>query len=229
MKEWLLTGELKSVQHQEFIYTYYWLVAYLWRYALYAQQKIGQPDIKKILKYNPNEKRINYVIKKGGLLDMKEYTLPTSNYPVSWSMKKGEDVRFDMLHDFDEEDRKLLASNQSHSYFVKSPVKHMGDPENEGIFWNASNTHLMNGEVLTECMKNNKLGCAGFYLYGLLVFIRDKSNSDTFLCANKTLMEYTGWSKNKIYEVSSELVECGLINKTQKAKRKGSVNEYVVS
>lgn len=228
LKEWLVLGKLKSVQHQEFTYSYYWILAYFWRYALYAEQKIGQPEIKQMLGYNPNDKRLNYIIKKNGLLNEENYTLATPNYPVAWNMKKDEDVSFDMIYDFDVEDRKFLSPNQSRSFFAQSPVKHLGDTENDGIYWNSSNTHIVGGDIFDECMKNDNLSCAGFYLYGILTFIRDKSMSGKFLCANKTLIEYTGWSKNRVCNITNELVSNRLISKEQSVKRKGSVNEYEI-
>ena len=228
MKEWISTGELKSNQHQEFIYTYYWLMAYLWRYAIYAEQKLGQQEIKKILKYNPNEKRIDYIMKKNSLLDQKGYTAHSNDYPVLWSFKSNENVKFDMLYEFDETDRGYMTANQSSRFFVKSPVKHIGDDENEGIYWNSSNTHIVSGEVLAICMDNPKLGCSGFYLYGLLTFIRDKSGESSFGCSSSTISTYTGWGANKIYDVTTALVLNGLIVKSQDRKTKGCVNMFQI-
>lgn len=228
MKDWYQSGDIKSIRHQEFVYSYYWLLTYLWRYALYPEQKITQSDIKRILGYNPNEKRLNYVMKRGGLLDSKEYTTSTKDFPISWKLRKGESLSFDMLYDINPIDRKFLLKHESPNYFVKSPVKHMGNSTEDGIFWNSSNTHIINGEVLTTCMDNENLGCAGFYLYGVLVFISDKAQSDSFLCSNKTLLTYTRWNRNKLQRVTNELVNIGLIEKSQKVKTKGSVNEYKI-
>lgn len=228
LKEWLVLGKLKSVQHQEFAYSYYWLLAYFWRYAFYAQQKIGQPEIKQMLSYNPNEKRLNYIMKKNGLFNEENYTVPSTNYPVAWSMKTGEDVEFDMLHDFDIHDREFLSLNKSRNFFVQSPLKHIGDLENDGIYWNSSNTHIVNGNIFANCMSNSKLGCAGFYLYGLLIFIRDKSMSSVFPCANDTLIAYTGWSLERVTRLTSELESASMLHKEQRVKAKGSVNEYTI-
>lgn len=226
LKNWVKTGDLKSIQHQEFAYSYYWLLAYLWRYSYYSEEKIGQPEIKKILGYNSNEKRLNYIIKKNGLLNEMSYTFPTSNYPVSWHMRTGEDVEFDMLNDFEYYDRELLTPNKSRNFFVQSPLKHLGDSENDGIYWNSSNTHILNSNIFTVCMSNSKLGCAGFYLYGLLVYIRDKSMSSVFHCANETLVTYTGWSLERIIRLTNELEKTSTLSKEQRVKTKGSVNEY---
>lgn len=225
-KDWLEEGSIKSVQHQEFIYSYYWLLAYLWRLALYSQQNISQPDIKQMLGYNSNDKRLDYIMKKNGLLDTKEYTSTTKNYPVSWSKKGSDDLQFTMLHEFDEGSRIYLKKFASNNSFVKEPLKHTGDSENEGIYWNSSNTHLMSGEVLELCLSNSKLGCAGFYLYGILTFIQDKSGGGIFPCSNETLITYTNWNVRRVIRVTGELQRARLLQKEQPRKSKGSVNHY---
>ena len=225
MKEWIKSEDLKSIQHQEFIYAYYWLLAYLWRYAQYAEQKITQSDIKRILGYNPDEKRLNYIIKKRGLLDEKDYTLATNNFPVNWSFTIDKELSFDMLYDFNEDDRTYLLKYDSNRYIIKEPIRFTGTDDEEGIYWNTSNTHMVSGEVLSNCIENG-FSCAPFYLYGILVFIRDKSNSDEFPCANNTLCEYTGWNERKIIRTTNTLMDLGFIQKEQKNKQKGAVNYY---
>src|SRR5690606_30679987 len=98
-----------------------------WRYGLYLEKKIGQPEIKSILNYSPNEKRLNYIIKRKGLLNAEGYTSPTSNYPVSWELKKSEGLKFTMLYDFNEEEREHLSPDKSRNFFIQSPLKHLGN------------------------------------------------------------------------------------------------------
>lgn len=229
MKLWLEEGVVKSVQHQEFIYSYYWLLSYLWRFALYSEYKAVQSDIKNQLGYNPDDKRLNYIMKKGGLLDVKGYTSTTKNYPILWSKKGREDVQFTMLYDIDEVDRGYLNKFKSSNSFVKKPVKHTGNNLEDGIFWNSANTHIISGTVLELCLNNSRLGCAGFYLYGILIFIQDKSGASNFPCANETLATFTGWSERRIIKITNEMQDIGLIKKVQARKSKGSVNEYQIT
>lgn len=225
MKEWVSKGKLKSIQHQEFVYSYYWLLAYLWRYAMYAEHKITQSDIKRILGYNPNEKRLNYIMKKDGLLDEEGYSRATNDFPVSWRKIGEKELILDMLSEFSEEDRSLLIRFESNRYLVKEPLKFTGAKGGDGIYWNSSNTHIISGEVLHSSMKKGA-GCATFFLYGLLTYIRDKSGKSEFPCANSTLCQYTGWSERRVIGITNELVELNLIQKEQKSKQKGAVNYY---
>lgn len=228
LKNWTKEKDIKSIQHQEFIYTYYWLLAYLWRYAQYSEQKITQSDIKQALGYNPEEKRLNYIMKKGGLLDEKDYSLATNNFPVNWNFANREELSFDMLYDFNEDERKYLLKYDSNRYIVKEPIKFTGSDDEEGVYWNVSNTHMMRGDLLLNCIENG-YSCAPFYLYGILTFIRDKSDSVEFPCANDTLREYTGWNERKVIKITNTLMDLGFIQKEQKNKQKGAVNYYILA
>lgn len=211
LKEWSDLGELKSIQHQEFTYAYYWLLAYLWRFSSYAKRKIGQAEIKSLLGYNSTDKRLNYIMKKKGLMNKSGYCLATKSYPVASSVDANGSIFFNMLHDLDEEDRKHLSHNDSNNFFVQSPLKHIGDSKVKGVFWDNSDTHLINISVFKVCMSDSKLSCAGFYLYGLLNHIND-SIDDYPIISNDLLCGMTGWHLSRVTRVKSRLVEIGLID-----------------
>lgn len=230
LPEWLSQKELKSNQHQEFVYSYLWLISYYWRYAKYAEEKITQQTIKSTLRYNPDEKRLNYIIKKNGLLDVKEYTTTTKNYPISWSFDSKEGVSFTMLKLLDPEFQALVNKFETENYQVKCPLVSVGIEESEGLYWNTDNTHFMSLELFELCMKHPKLQCAGFYMCGILKYIGDKnyhfSGSLEFECSNDTLKDFTNWSVRRIAETTNILVSVGLIHKEQKVKSKGQRNSY---
>ena len=231
INEWLSNGELKSKMHQEFIYSYYWYITYLWRYCLYNSEEITQKSIKQALGYNPNEKRIDYIIKKGGLLDQRGYTTPTTNFPVLWSLE-GDDLSFSMFDDYDEISKEYLSQQITGRNVIKCPVLHMGDEENEGIFWNSANTHYIELDIFKLCMKDRSLGCAGFYMYGILKSMSDKNRyfneEEYFNCSNETLMNITGWCVDRIIDTTNNLQVAGLIDKEQRIKVKGNVNFFGV-
>lgn len=230
MKQWLELGELKSPQHQEFIYAFYWMIAYLWGFAKYGEHGFTISEIKQMLGYNPNEKRINYIIKQDGLLDQKRYTDTVDDFPVLWSLKDAE-LSHTMLSSYDELDQQIVNKFKANKAFIKAPMLSIGE-DNDGLYWNAENSHIVRGDVVVACMANNKLKCAGIYLYGILAMMRDKNlhfhNTDEFQCSNRTLENLTRWSNQKVIKVVKGLVEAGLIEKNQKVKKKGEVNVYKI-
>lgn len=230
MKEWLEDGTLKSSHHQEFVYSYYFLLSYLWRYAIYSEEKFTQSKIKQFLGYNPTEKRINYIIKENGLLDSRNYTLATKDFPVSWTMDNSEGLSFKMLEEYDLDDQRDLLKFKSNNYIVKEPLKHTGASEEEGCYWSIENTHMVDKSIFDFCLSHKEdLGLPAFYLYGVLSFIKDKNKAKgerILLCSNETLMIYTGWKIRKVIKYTNNLSDYGLIMKKQPAKRKGAVNHY---
>lgn len=231
ISEWLSNGEIKSKMHQEFIYSYYWYITYLWRFCLYSTEEITQKTIKQTLGYNPNEKRVDYIIKKGGLLDQKNYTSPTTDFPVLWRLD-GDDFSFSMFDDYDEVSKEYLSQQITGRNIIKSPILHVGDEENEGIFWNSANTHYVDLDVFQLCMSDRSLGCAGFYMYGILKSMSDKNfyfnDSSYFNCSNETLVNITNWDIKRVIQVTNRLMDCGLIEKEQRIKVRGSVNYFGV-
>lgn len=230
MKEWILTGDVQSKHHLEFIYSYYWLVAYVWRYAKYGEFEITQQWFKKALGYNPNEKRLNYLIKKDGVLDQKGYTGTTSDFPVLWTLKD-EELSFTMFSDYDKEEQQMINQFKSKTFIVKSPLAHLGNSE-DGIFYNSSNTHVISLDVFNECMNNPNLKCAGFFMYGILKYIQDKAihfnSTSTFEVGNDVLMKATMWDRRKVTLITDELDSVGLIKKSREKQAKGVRNEYMV-
>lgn len=226
MKQWLELGELKSPQHQEFIYAFYWMIAYLWGFAKYGEHGFTMSEIKQMLGYNPNEKRINYIVKQDGLLDEKGYTDTVDDFPVLWSLKDGE-LSHTMLSSYDELDQQIVNKFKSQKAFIKAPMLSIGE-NNDGLYWNAENSHIVRGDIFVACMNSDELKCAGFYLYGILLMMRDKNlhfhDREEFQCANKTLTELTGWNIKKVVRVVSELDNVGLITRKQKVQKKGEVN-----
>lgn len=231
IKQWLEEGEIKSPSHQEFIYCFYWMSAYLWGFAKYGEYGYTISDVKQMLGYNPNEKRINYIVKQDGLLDQKGYTNTVDNFPVLWHMKDGEDISFTMLNDYDDLDKELVNKFKAKKPFVKAPMLSIGG-NNDGLYWNAENSHILKGEIFVACMANDNLKCAGMYLYGILLMMRDKNlhfhDREEFQCANKTLVELTGWNKKKVSMVLNELDNIGVISKKQKVQKKGEVNWFTL-
>ena len=231
MKQWLDEGEIKSPQHQEFIYCFYWIIAYLWGFAKYGEKGFVLSDIKQMLGYNPNEKRINYIIKQDGLLDQKGYTSTVEDYPVLWNLKDS-CLSLTMYSEYDELDQELINTFKTSKPFVKAPLLSLGE-SNDGLYWNAENSHIVRGEVFVACMANAQLKCAGVYLYGILLMMRDKNlhfnKTEEFQCANKTLVELTGWNIKKVSKVVSELDNIGLITRKQKVQKKGEVNWFTLN
>jgi hypothetical protein len=164
----------KGSSHVAFAYSYYYLISWLYRYCKYGHLNIDVKMIKGILRYNSTYKKLDYLIKKNGLLDEMGYTLSSTDFPYSWDFNDG-DIEFHLLSGLDVDDRKRILDQKGRNYKIKVPVKGLWrnqESEQEGdyngTYYDISRTHLVEFEIFTECMSKNELGCVAFYLYGYL-------------------------------------------------------------
>jgi hypothetical protein len=200
--------EVKQLgSHAAFAYTYYYLICWLYRYAKYGELNIDVKMIKEILGYNPTNKKLDYLIKKGGVLDEIGLTETSTDYPLVWTFIDG-DLEFTMLSDFDDEIRKMYLKQKGKNYKVKVPVKALSRNEENGTFYDIGYTHEVTFDLFANCMEGD-LGCSGFYLYGYLKYRCDKFGE--YSCPLDRLGEEIGMSKNTVDKYLTILCQEGLV------------------
>ncbi|WP_338656277.1 hypothetical protein V6B14_08535 [Sporosarcina psychrophila] len=173
-----LKANIKNTPHIAFAYSYIYLCTFNYRYAKHFSKGeiIDNAKAKELLGYDPKNRTLNYLIKKGGLLDEMEYLESTRDYPVSWEYSKmnAEDIQFTLSSEFG--DIKGYLPEIPKRFFLKYPVKGFtrileedGEEfETIGTFYEVDNTHNIPFEVFLYCMSNEDIGCTGFYLYAYL-------------------------------------------------------------
>jgi len=200
-----LKNNIKGGSHISFAYSYYYLSLWLYRYAKYGNINIDVKTIKSILDISKNNKSVDYLIKKDGVLDKLGYTFTSTDYPFAWNWNDG-NIEFDMISDFDVDSRKMMNGSRGRNYKIKVPLKGIHrtaeseeDCHEDGIFHQIDNTHLVEFETFIECMSNKELGNVAFYIYGYLkrqCDIHKKYNSsydklaDELSIGRNTLMKY---------------------------------------
>jgi hypothetical protein len=223
----------KGSGHVAFAYSYYYLISWLYRFCKYGHLNIDVKVIKEILGYNATYKKLDYLIKKNGVLDELGYTLSSTDFPYSWYFNNG-DIEFHYLSELNVEDRKRILEQRGRNYKVKVPVKGLlrnRESEQEGyyngIFYDISRTHLVEFEVFVECMSKGELGCIGFYLYGYLKWkcgmyngydVSYKQMEDETGINYRTLERYLDeMRKNNMITVSSSDFIIGARNEDRKS------------
>lgn len=173
-----LHKNIEKIQHVVFAYAYYYYVCYLYRYCLY--EGVTQSDIKVKLTYDTQEKRLDYIIKKGGILDKIGYTQTTKDYPLSWSMDEYNQIQFQTISDmnFNSVEAKYIITDKNAK--VKYPIKmfhrtseDLADLHLNGTLYDISNTHDILFSVFDRCMTNKELGTTPFFIYS---YIRHKND-----------------------------------------------------
>lgn len=206
--------EIKSGSHVAFAYSYYWLISWLYRYAKYGCTEVTVPIIKESLQYNKSDARVDYLIKKNGVLDQLGYTRTDTDYPVLWDYK-GNELTFDMMSEADYMEG--VSFNKGRNYKIKVPVRglhrtmeSLEDCYEDGTFFEIDNTHLIEYEIFEQCMMNKGLGSKGFFLYGYLKchcqWHNGKYNHSMDNIAAETRM-----SRKTVMKYLGELQKSGLI------------------
>lgn len=197
----------KGSSHVAFAYTYYYLISWLYRYTKYGELNIDVKMIKEILGYNPSNKKLDYLIKKNGLLDEIGLTSTSTDYPLLWTFEEGE-LEFMLLSEFDVEGRKYYQQQKGKNYKVKVPEKALSRDGENGTFYDIGYTHAMEFDLFVKCMES-ELGCSGFYLYGYLKYRCDKFGE--YNSSLEKLGEEVGMSKNTVDKYLTKLCQEGLV------------------
>lgn len=180
---------VKKAPHIGFSYCYIYLCSWLYRHAKYTNARgiIDNKKIKEVLGYNPRSSSLDYLIKKGGLLDKFELLESTEDFPIHCELNEEGDLEFFMSSDMSKEELDIAYPNIPKNFFLKRPIKSLDDRTIEvemkdeesgifekvelsldGIFYDISHTHNIPFEVFVECISRKDVGCIGFYLYSFI-------------------------------------------------------------
>ena len=200
--QWSQEGLIKST-HIGLTWSYLYLVTFLYRYAIYDRFLPNTEQIKVMLGYSAKDCRIDYLIKKNGLLDQHQLTESTNNFPVHVeTVQNGLSInpQFTHLLDFDKAYVKQYKTDKKigrTSYCKKPLFAFNRQPYEQGTFYDISNTTLIPYKVFEFCMRKDDLGCTAFYIYSYLVHMNDVYESD-FKCTTNKLAKQIGLSEKTI-------------------------------
>lgn len=170
-------AELKTSPSKAFAYSYYYYITYLYRYCKYRGDKLfTQTDIKEALGYSATNKKLDYIIKKDGVLDSMKYTKTISDVPMRFYYDEGTyKPLFEMLSELNNsgmyEETKINIKNFKVKYPVKAFYRDGIEKEVfDGSYYNVAHTHEISHQVFNNIIQNT--GAIGTYVYG---YVKAKS------------------------------------------------------
>jgi hypothetical protein len=177
-----------------FAYSYLYYITYLYRYCKYISDngdKVTQEAIKEVLGYSPKNKKVDYIIKKGGVLDNLMYSETTTDYPIQYFYDDDDLLTFETISNY----KGIIKNLNDRNFKIKKPLrafhrslKAIEDKELSGTFYEVENTHRIDFRVFLTIIMNGDLGTAGFYLYGYL-----KHKNDIFKSGYQRSYEKLGF------------------------------------
>ncbi|HDX9600984.1 TPA: hypothetical protein ACLBZ7_005547 [Bacillus cereus] len=209
----------RTTTHVDVAYAYIYLYTWLYRNAKYGSMSTENSDVgslKELIGFSKTEKRINYIIKKDGVLDDLGLTrtIPYKDAPALFQFND------DVIEFYTVSDEKIPITNNRQT--VKEPVFALENSDGEygyGTFFgsmdndNIANTHNVDFEVFIKCMTNEKLGTDAFYLYSFLKHKCDVSGGSIEI-ALTTISQQTGITRGKRNDALENLKKYNLIHCT---------------
>ncbi|MEW9674151.1 hypothetical protein [Ammoniphilus sp. 3BR4] len=205
---------IEHISQQSFAYGYYCIITYLYRNAKYNQHFLKQKEIKHILGYSPTNSKVDFLVKKGGVLDELGYTRSITDFPVCIPSNKI--IKYDTYQNVKNQ---LHTSSESlRNFKVKFPVRAFFKSRDseykerlDGSYFNAENCHLFDIEMFIDCLGDEELGCTGFYIASYIKYLNITLETgrfgNTFVLnelniSKKSILKYL-WAleKNNIIDV----------------------------
>jgi hypothetical protein len=217
----LVEGKTKQTSARAVAYTYTYICHWLYRYCKWVSddRKVTQADLKQVLGYSRDNKTIDYIIKKNGVIENLGYLTTTNDYPVSYFFED-DCIDFNTIKEqkqlCNEEVKKYL--NNDKNYKIKCPVKAFHRTtksiENkilDGTFYGVESTHQVPFQVFVYCMTNEDIGILGFYLYSFLKHRNDIFRQGVDISHHK-LSKETGVLLTKVDECLKLMKSHNMIN-----------------
>lgn len=184
----------KTSKHMAFAFSYTYLMHWFYRFAKYfnTQTALKTKFFKEILGYSPNNKEVNYIIKKNGLLeDMKILETDTDAPVMAHYDNIDNDVVYYYVTPEDDTLSHTMSYHKDYGYNleVKYPIRgfnrYPNDPEwaaeypmyQDGTFHDVNNTTKIPFDVFIYCMTNKDIGCIGFYIYCYILHMNQYYNN----------------------------------------------------
>jgi hypothetical protein len=162
-----------------FSYSYIYYITFLYRYCKYIDNngiKVTQGLIKQFLGYSPKNKKIDYIIKKGGILDNMNYTVTTTDYPLQYLYDRENTLLFENISAY----KGIIKNLNDRNFRIKIPLKSFfrtpldyEEGNLTGTFYEVENTHRIDYQTFHSIVTDKELGTVAFYLYG---YLRHKTN-----------------------------------------------------
>lgn len=178
---------------------------------------MGQKQLKALLGVSEINKRLDYIIKKDGVLDQVGYTETTLDYPLYWELNPlTRVVEFSTVNELKQSDILPYAINDR-NYKIKKPVKafHRTDKDRQeglltGTFYDIQNTHEIPVLVFQKLIQHPQIGVIGTYLYGFLKMKNDYYGGAYVVEWNKFIKQ-TRLSNSTLYKYLGVLEREGFI------------------
>lgn len=219
-----------SFTHSAFSYSYLFFTTYLYLYSKYNNNTLfTQSKIKECLGFSPQNKKVDYLIKAGGLLDQLGYTQNEKDFPTY--IEYLPTPRITMFSDYLQTNKQDFVKLPPR-FSVKKPLKcfHRTNSDKlDGTLYCVKNTHTIDIKNFFSIITNKELGTTGFYLYAYML---SSSRNNKLTLSYKQANEKIGLSTKHMSSLLKSLEKINLLSVCRKAylqNTNGTPNIYHIN
>lgn len=178
----LTNSSIKSFRHRAFAYSFYYLSSYLYRNSKYGTLSLSNLySLRLIELLYGDRKPINYITKRGGVLDAIRYTSSENDFPISCVIDSTL-TGFNLYSELSEVEKEQFVVPSG--FICKKPLKAFyrqnDDDYCTGTFFEFENSHRIDFTIFARCISASRYGFEQFYIFSFLSafehFINSKPN-----------------------------------------------------
>lgn len=212
----------ESESYTDYALSFLILNGFLYKYAHYIdidnEDYITISDIKKLLKYSPNNQRINKVSKRyDGILEYESITESTGDIPLFISYRKSNSEELDKreilrMSDVSEDIVETIRYDilTDRNYYSYIPTFMIDYPQKPGTMNDYRNTTRVSYKEFQRFLFNSDMSLKDFLVY---IFIKSSLNKDGIANISYDRAQRGTGMSHKTFKNSTEKLQClGIIN-----------------
>ena len=160
---------------------------------------------------NPSEKRLDYLIKKGGILDLFGFTETTRDFPTATIFDERNMITVKTLKDMREDLAKSFLEQYNNRYTCKKPLLQYSRGNKVGLMFSKDDVIPISVFELTRTLLCPEISFDGFYVY---VYIKYRCKMIGYESLNIFYVELErniGYEKRRIRELINNLESAGML------------------
>jgi hypothetical protein len=193
VKENIDRSKRNASEHIAFAYTFVYLISYLYRNVRFGDFDFSEPELKKILGFSGNNKNLNYITKRNGILNKLGYIKKETDIPLRYFP--------------DENGYPVFEMYSEHEIFDEIGY----NPRNSKINYPIKAFHRIPIHTFIYCLSNKEIGVVGLYIYSYLKHKNDIFKKG-FSCPLEKLKVETGIKKTTLNNYLKTLEEHNMID-----------------
>ena len=176
-----------------------------------SEQEINTQDLKRLMLIIPTEKRFDYLIKKGGVLDSAGLTETTKSFPINTTFNELNQIEVTTLDMIEKDMAKAWLQQYGKRYTCKKPLLQYDRIDKVGLMYSKDDVLSLSMFEITRILLCSELGFDGLFVYAYLKYRNKMLGGQGVTIYYTELENQIGYKKRRIRELINNLVSVKLL------------------